>query len=58
MATPFQLTLEQIEILDAHGSGQDLQTRMAAPKGRLKKLNDEATKRGYQKGKRTTSGGS
>jgi hypothetical protein len=49
MAEPIQLRLEQIEILDAAAVGKSLQKRMAEPKGRLKKLSDEATNRGYKK---------
>lgn len=49
MANPIEITLERIEILDDQAVSQGLQKQMAAPKGKLKKLDDEAKKRGYKK---------
>ena len=50
MADPAEVvfTLEQTEVLDAAAAGRGLQARMAEPQGKLKKLEDEATKRGYR----------
>jgi hypothetical protein len=43
-----EITLEQTEILDEAAAGRGLQASMDLPRGRLKKLQDEAQKRGYR----------
>jgi hypothetical protein len=43
-----EIILDQTEILDARTVGQGLQKRRGQAKGKLKKLDDEARKRGYK----------
>jgi hypothetical protein len=43
-----EIALEQTEILDQKAAAQGLQKRRGEPKGQLKKLEDEAKKRGYK----------
>lgn len=44
-----EITLEQIEIFDAPAAAQALQARAGEARGKLKKLEDEAQKRGYRR---------
>jgi hypothetical protein len=50
MADPNEIlfSLEQTEILDDAAVGQTLEAALAQPAGKLKKLQDEAKKRGYR----------
>ena len=51
MADPARVlfTIEQTEVLDAAAAGRGLQAAMNQPQGKLKKLEDEAGKRGYRR---------
>jgi hypothetical protein len=44
-----EIMLEQNEILDAQAAAKGLEKRLKDPKGRLKRLEEEATRRGYRK---------
>jgi hypothetical protein len=43
-----EIVFEQTEVLDEAESARDLEARLSAAPGKLKKLEDEATKRGYK----------
>ena len=44
-----EITLEQIEVLDASAAAQGLEARMGQAQGKLKKLDEEGQRRGYRR---------